>query len=58
MNKKNKKVTTSVTHECWKSLKFLACEKEVSLQKIMQQILEEKMAKKSKAEKEGLFDKK
>jgi hypothetical protein len=48
MQKQNKKITASVSHECWKALKMLAVQKEVSLQLIVQEILEKAMGKKIK----------
>ena len=46
--KEDKKVTASVSHECWKALKILAVQKEVSLQLVVQDILERSMSKKIK----------
>jgi len=46
--KEDKKVTASVSHECWKALKVLAVQKEVSLQLVVQDILEKSMSKKIK----------
>lgn len=41
-----KKVTAEVSHECWKALKILAVQKEVSLQLVVADILERSMKKK------------
>lgn len=41
----NKKITAEVSHECWKSLKLLAVQKEVSLQQIIKQVLEKCMSR-------------
>lgn len=49
MSKDEKKVTTSVSLECWKELKVLAVRKQVSLQQVVQDILEKSMQKKIKA---------
>lgn len=49
MNKEEKKVTTSVSLECWTELKVLAVRKRVSLQDIVKDILEKSMQKKIKA---------
>lgn len=38
--KEDKRITTSVSHECWKSLKVLAVQKEVNLQKVVTEVLE------------------
>lgn len=43
-----KKVTAEVNKETWKALKVLAVQKEVSLQQVVQDILEKSMSKKSK----------
>ena len=47
MSNENKKVTAEVSHECWKGLKLLAVQKEVSLQRIVQEVLERCMSKKA-----------
>jgi len=44
--KEDKKITASVSHECWKALKVLAVQKEVSLQLVVQDILHKSMSKK------------
>lgn len=49
MTKVEKKITASVSHECWKALKVLAVQKEVSLQLVVQDILERSMQKKIKS---------
>ena len=49
MNKEERKVTASVSHECWKALKILAVQKEVSLQVVVRDVLEKSMQKKIKA---------
>lgn len=46
MSKNEKKVTATVSNECWKALKVLAVQKEVSLQTIVQEILERYSSKK------------
>jgi len=43
-----KKVTAEVSKECWKTLKVLAVQKEISLQLVVQEILERSISKKSK----------
>lgn len=47
MSDDKKKVTAEVSHECWKALKLLAVQKEVSLQRIVQEVLEKVMSKKT-----------
>lgn len=42
----NKKITTEVSPECCKQLKILAVQKEMSLQKVVAEILEKVMSKK------------
>jgi predicted DNA-binding ribbon-helix-helix protein len=49
MSKEDKKVTTSVSLECWTELKVLAVRKRVSLQEVVKDILERSMQKKIKA---------
>jgi 4-hydroxy-L-threonine phosphate dehydrogenase PdxA len=49
MSKEDKKVTTSVSLECWTELKVLAVRKRVSLQDVVKDILERSMQKKIKA---------
>lgn len=44
----DKKITASVSHECWKALKVLAVQKEVSLQLVVKEVLEKSMSKKIK----------
>jgi len=46
--KDDKKITASVSHECWKALKILAVQKEVSLQLVVKDVLEKSMSKKIK----------
>ena len=46
--KQEKKVTASVSHECWKALRVLAVQKEVNLQIVVQDILERYVSKKGK----------
>lgn len=41
-----KKVNAEVTVECWKSLKKLAIDKDISLQDLVKEILERSMSKK------------
>ena len=48
MSKEEKKVTTSVSLECWTELKVLAVRKRVSLQEVVKDILERSMSKKIK----------
>lgn len=48
VSKVEKKVTASVSLECWKALKVLAVQKEVSLQVVVQEVLEKSMQKKIK----------
>jgi predicted HicB family RNase H-like nuclease len=44
----HKKVTAEVSKECWKALKVLAVQKEISLQQVVQDILEKNMQRKVK----------
>lgn len=44
-----KKITAEVSHECWKALKILAVQMEVSLQVVVADILERSMKKKIKS---------
>lgn len=53
MTKVEKKVTASVSLECWKALKVLAVQKEVSLQEVVREVLEKSMSKKIREVKEG-----
>lgn len=46
MSKSEKKVSASVSNDCWKSLKVLAVQREVSLQQVVQDILERYSSKK------------
>lgn len=49
MTKEEKKITASVSLECWKALKILAVQKEISLQLAVQEVLEKSMQKMIKA---------
>jgi predicted DNA binding CopG/RHH family protein len=49
MTKEDKKITASVSHECWKALKVLAVQKEVSLQVVVREVLERMMLKRVKS---------
>lgn len=49
MTKEEKKITASVSHECWKALKVLAVQKEVSLQVVVKEVLERSMSKRVKS---------
>lgn len=44
--REDKKITASISHECWKALKVLAVQKEVSLQVVVREVLEKSMNKK------------
>lgn len=48
MSKDDKKVTTSISLECWTELKVLAVRKRVSLQEVVKDILEKSMSKRIK----------
>ena len=48
-----KKVQTEVSKECWKQLKVIAIQKEISLQRVVQDILERSMSKKKQTEGES-----
>lgn len=47
---KEVRITTQVSKECWKQLKILAVQKEVSLQLVTQEVLEKAMNKKKSVE--------
>jgi predicted HicB family RNase H-like nuclease len=43
-----KKVTAEISKDCWKALKVLAVQKEVSLAEVVKEVLEKSMSKKLK----------
>lgn len=45
MSKPERKVTASISNDCWKALKVLAVQKEVSLQHVVQEVLEKYTSK-------------
>ena len=50
MQKNNKNINIEISHDCWKKIKIISIDKDMTLQEVVRDILERYVSKKGKQE--------